>query len=286
LCVEFDAGNSMHLLFIKSCSILYAQIFGVSADIDDSTIIEYFNKHKDALKEKAMMKLEKSEEGEKESVLNINKIIQEHEKYSFIVPIEFEKDDDTNYHVDFIYACANIRAQNYKIKEATKLQVKGIAGRIIPAIATTTAMVSGLSVLEMFKYILKCKVESFRNSYLTLALPLVACSEPLEPFKAKVSNAKLGVDEYTLWTKLEFDDMKLRDFLEMFNSEYEMTITMLSCNGVLVFCSFYQQSRYECNMDKSFRELSKAGEGVKYVVLDCLFTDEEAEIPCIVIKLQ
>ena len=32
-------------------------------------------------------------------------------------PAEFEKDDDTNYHVDFITACSNLRARNYKIKE-------------------------------------------------------------------------------------------------------------------------------------------------------------------------
>jgi len=29
---------------------------------------------------------------------------------------EFEKDDDTNFHIDFIHACANLRAINYQIK--------------------------------------------------------------------------------------------------------------------------------------------------------------------------
>jgi ubiquitin-activating enzyme E1 len=31
--------------------------------------------------------------------------------------IEFEKDDDTNFHIDFINAAANLRARNYKIHE-------------------------------------------------------------------------------------------------------------------------------------------------------------------------
>lgn len=36
-----------------------------------------------------------------------------------IVAAEFEKDDDTNFHIDFIHAAANLRARNYKIIECT-----------------------------------------------------------------------------------------------------------------------------------------------------------------------
>jgi len=33
------------------------------------------------------------------------------------IPAEFEKDDETNYHIDFIHAASNLRARNYKIIE-------------------------------------------------------------------------------------------------------------------------------------------------------------------------
>lgn len=36
------------------------------------------------------------------------------------VPAEFEKDDDDNFHIAFINACANLRAINYQIPVSNK----------------------------------------------------------------------------------------------------------------------------------------------------------------------
>ena len=62
----------------------------------------------------------------------------------FLKPEEFEKDDDQNGHIDFIHAFGNLRAANYKLEEMDWLTVKIKAGRIVPALATTTAVVAGL----------------------------------------------------------------------------------------------------------------------------------------------
>lgn len=46
------------------------------------------------------------------STLSINK------KYQINL-VEFEKDDPTNFHIDFVSAVANLRGRNYKIPEVS-----------------------------------------------------------------------------------------------------------------------------------------------------------------------
>ena len=63
--------------------------------------------------------------------------------------ITFDKDDDDT--LDFVTASANIRSIIFGIETKSKFDIKQMAGNIIPAIATTNAIVAGLCVLQSFK---------------------------------------------------------------------------------------------------------------------------------------
>lgn len=59
-------------------------------------------------------------------------------------PEVFEKDNDANYHIDLIYSMANVRSSCYVLDPMDWLTVKLKAGRIVPAMATTTSSIAGL----------------------------------------------------------------------------------------------------------------------------------------------
>ncbi len=39
-------------------------------------------------------------------------------------PLDFEKDDDSNHHIDYITATSNLRARMYAIEEQERLKIK------------------------------------------------------------------------------------------------------------------------------------------------------------------
>jgi ubiquitin-like 1-activating enzyme E1 B len=68
---------------------------------------------------------------------------------------EFDKDDPLA--MRFVTAASNLRSHQFGIDMQSYYETKGIAGNIIPAIATTNAIVAGLQLLQVFQ-ILKTKL--------------------------------------------------------------------------------------------------------------------------------
>ena len=93
------------------------------------------------------------------------------------------------------------------------------AGRIVPAMATTTASIAGLQTLELVKLLRTVKMQDHRNIFLNLAVPIMQASEPGTVEKVKLTD-KI---ETTLWDRWEVDGkgLSLKDVIAKVEAKYE-----------------------------------------------------------------
>jgi len=105
--------------------------------------------------------------------------------------ISFDKDDDDT--LDFVTATSNLRSAAYGIEGKTRWEVKEMAGNIIPAIATTNAVIAGLIVLQAL-HLLRKSHGGLRNVHIQLKP-----SVPLSAVSLSRPNIECGVcrDTYT-----------------------------------------------------------------------------------------
>ncbi|TKA79345.1 Ubiquitin-activating enzyme E1 1 [Cryomyces minteri] len=210
-------------------------------------------------------------------------------------PVEFEKDDDTNYHIDFITAASNLRAENYKIAVADRHKTKFIAGKIIPAIATTTALVTGLVVLELYKIVDgKDDIEQYKNGFVNLALPFFGFSEPIASPKGKYIGPNGEVTFDKLWDRFEVENVTLQQFIDDFKAK-GLDVTMVSSGVSLLYASFYAPSKLKDRLPLKLSELVETisrkpiPEHQKNVIFEITAedtTEEDVEIPHVMLKLQ
>ena len=154
-----DAEMANHLDFVVAAANLRASMFGIKGRTDEkyfretlkNVIVPDFTP-KDGVKIAAS----DAEEQENNPAMDTgdcelddvwNSLPKPSEFAGFkLNPIEFDKDIDD--HMLFVTSCSNLRALNYSIPTEETHRSRAIAGNIIPAIATTTAMVKGFDLFN------------------------------------------------------------------------------------------------------------------------------------------
>jgi len=207
--------------------------------------------------------------------------------------IEFEKDDD--HHMRVITACSNLRATNYQIPTADLHKSRGIAGKIIPAIATTTALVVGAICIEMYKVILNKPIEKLSSMTANIAFNQYVLSEP-QPPKITKSVLKGCENNFTPWDRIDINDpnITLSGLFQLLENEYKLVLTMLSSGVSILYSDFMPRKklleRKDMKISKIVEDVTKKSlnENKKYLVLELIVADEEdeeVEIPYVRFRL-
>lgn len=289
--LTFDVNEPLHLDYVVAAANLKAQVYGLPTNRDRAYIAQIVSQvevPEFVPKSGVKIAVTDSQMAANGSNVDLDRIAQiqaelpskEELNGLVLTPMDFEKDDDTNFHMDFIVAASNLRAANYKIPPADRHKSKLIAGKIIPAIATTTSVVAGLVCLELYKLVRSQKsIEPFKNGFVNLALPFFGFSEPIAAPQREYCGNK-----WTLWDRFEIQgEMTLSEFLQYFQEKHNLEITMLS-QGVCMLYSFFMQKskaqeRLGLSMSEVVRRVSKKKiePHVKALVFELCCNDAEGE---------
>jgi ubiquitin-activating enzyme E1 len=284
--LHYNPDDEQHLNFVLAASNLMAASVGLPR-IDDRALVAQISanvKIPAFVPKETRIKADDKDttvEGSADDEIELKKVIERVSSLVDVIrgervdlaPHEFEKDDDSNFHIDFIAAAANLRARNYKIPEVDRFKVKLIAGKIIPAIATTTAMVVGLVSAELIKILTheKHSIEVFKNSFVNLALPVWILSEPLPPIKTVSKDmdpitggpVKAKPEGFTPWEKIVVDfgktDATIKELIDHLTEAHGIETVIISAGNACLFNAYLptHKSRAGRSLLEVYEEITK-----------------------------
>ena len=154
-------------------------------------------------------------------------------------------------------------------------------------------MATGLVCLELYKLLdKKDDIEQYKNSFVNIALPFMAFSEPIAAQKFKYPSPK-GEQTWTLWSRFDVEgNPTLQELLTFFEKEHGLEITMLSSGVSMLFSGFglaakKREERLKMRISELVETVSKkpVPSYAKHVILEALFdsveTQEDVEAPYI-----
>jgi ubiquitin-activating enzyme E1 len=260
----FDANDASHVEFIASAANLRALMFGIPTCDDlnyiaseaSSVAVPEFRPIEGikiaATDEEAKAENERNNNQASSSLSDLDHICQNiinalpspnQVNNIHLNVIDFDKDVDA--HMRVIAAVGNLRARNYRIPEADLHTARGIAGKITPAISTTTALVTGAVCMEIFKLLQNKPREKLSNGFINLAVSLFTSMEP-EPPKTTKSVVKGQDWNWTQWDCIDIPDqpnMTVTELIDYLNDEYGLELSMLSSGVTILFSDFMDRKK-------------------------------------------
>ena len=232
----------------------------------------------------------------KNAEIELNNILNELdnikiEKYDHnkINPEEFEKDHDENGHIDFINVCANLRALNYNIDKCDRNKTKMIAGKIIPAILTSTASIAGIVSLQLYTLFQTHDIKFLRNCFFNLSNNCFLFNEPNPPIEMKdeifdeglMGPKKAIPNGWNIWDKIEMKGTKTcNELINYLKEKYNVDIDIIVANGCQILLTFLPgiEEKKNKKIEDLYYEVSKKEEKKNYLLIQIVGTVSNVKI--------
>ena len=197
------------------------------------------------------------------------------------IPQNLNHNDDSNWHIKWITIASNMRALNYSIPISDLFETKGIVGKIIPRVVSTSSAISGLTLLEVFKYILDYKeIDSFKSTFINLSEPLIIHSNPIAAPMIDIAGVQINS-----WTKFDYTkDTTLDEFKKYYEDIFKSLITMIIIDTSIIYADFIDISVLDKKLSRIILKHYNTSV-IPNIVSINLLSNNDIEIPIISIKL-
>ncbi|ELP93153.1 ubiquitin-activating enzyme, putative, partial [Entamoeba invadens IP1] len=129
---------------------------------------------------------------------------------------------------------------------------KFISGKIIPAMITTTAVVSGLQCIELYKILLKKPFSCYHNSFLNLAIGYLDSTEPEKVVTKKLCEGM----EVTIWDKFEFNgNCTMQEFVDLIFKKFSVNVESVTVGVKMLYTSYLPTGK--ARLGKTIKEIYK-----------------------------
>jgi len=169
--------------------------------------------------------------------------------------IEFDKDNDNLQHIFWINECSNIRNTQYLIPITDIYQTRKIAGKIIPAMITTTSIIAGFQILEFIKIIkyynvnirrnhkydkkyLNLNVYHYKNRFVNLNINYYDGIEPVKCKKYyKIDNTELNkTNHFSIWSKIFIgNNNNTKNIINLISGIYNKNVEFITSDNKPVY---------------------------------------------------
>ena len=152
--------------------------------------------------------------------------------------------------------CSNLRAENYRIVKSDFQRTKIIAGKIIPAIPSTTSAITGFSCMQLFTLVNSNNINLVKNCNLNTAFNLYVIFNPPDEKHMTDEEYNIIFDGPTKaippgWTAWDIIDIKgpmtCLEFVEYFQKKYEVKISSISSNSKTIIFMFMPNKTKKIN---------------------------------------